>query len=341
MHWTFDRLAPEHAASVAALAEQYAAEAAAVVVPGSDGAIALTTDAADARRGTVRLSGGAGTIATVSLTHAVFADTGLPDRTQVDSGVDLPIIAAPPPGDGRPYTVRATGRFAAAIAPAIRYVTTAGQQSTAGPGGSVDYVVEAADAAPRPVVFAPGITTQVVSSETTSGPYVDEVAVAAVEGVWPRATDGSAVSLRAVAVVYRTEQPPISSTEVPADAVAVGELTLVTDPALGAGTYRVASTWDLPGPGYYTAVWRIAAADQEPSVAAHLERDYVWAEQFATPTQVTHVPEPPTPNAAPPELALTGPSDDLHRVAGFGLIALLLGGGFLGHHAQQRRRTTV
>lgn len=349
----FDRIAPDQSAAVAERAEQYYAEGLAAVIPGSDAALALTVDPADPRRGTVRLDGGAGASATLTLTNAVFAGSGQSEWADAPRGVELPIIAASAADDGAAFTVRAAARLTASFAPAVRYVTTPGQQSTAGPGGGVDYVVEAEDAAPRPVVFSPGITTQVAAAEVPGGFFVDDVTIAPVAGVWPRTADGAFVSVRASATVYRTDGEPVPSPEVPADAVPVGELSLVTDPASGGGTYRVTSGWELPGPGVYTAVWRIDAADQEPEVARHLERDYVWAEEFGVASQITRVPTPPpapeTPPAAeappaeetPQLLAATGPWEDAPRLGGAGLAALLLGGALLGHIAQRRRRDAL
>lgn len=346
VHWTFDRHFPAHAAPVAQLAEVYYAEAQAVTVPGSDGTIALSTDPSDARRGTVRLDGGAGTTAEITLVGAVFADSGSSSLGPAPLGVDIPIVAAPPEGDGAPFTVTASARFVAEFAPAVRYITTPGQQDTAGPGGGVEYVVEAQDATPRPVVFSPGIRTQVAHAEVADGPYLDDVTFDAVDGVWPETADGALVPLVATAVVYRTEEAPVESEEIPADAVAVGELSVTTDPATGAGTYRVQSEWELPGPGWYTAVWTIVAADQAPEVARHLPQDYVWAERFGTASQITRVLPPPPPpvetappaEAAPPTLAATGPFDEAPRLAGGGAAALLLGAALLAHLASRRRR---
>ncbi len=337
--WIFSRFAPDHAAAVAERAEAFYAEALTVPVPGTDATLQLTTDAGDPRRGVVRIAGGAATIAEITLENAVFADSGTAQLTGAVPGVDYPIVAAAPTTDGLPYSVRARARVSAPIAPAVQYVTTDGQQSTAGPGGGVAYDIEAADTAPRPVVFSPGIATQVGVPETTTGPFVDDVTVSPVAGVWPRGADGAFVALRASATVYRTTAPP-TGPDIPADAVAVGELALVTDPAQGGGTYRVTSEWMLPGPGYYTAVWSLTAAAQDPAVAVHLERDYRWAEEFATPSQIVHVPAPPAPPApeSPRALAATGPaSDAAPRVGAAGLAALVAGAALLAHLAQRRR----
>lgn len=352
VHWTFDTHWPAHAGAVAQLAEQYSAEAAAVQVPATDGRITLATDPADPRRGTVRIDGGAGTTVEVNLHEAVFTDTGSASWIAAPHGVDIPISAASASDDGAPFSVRATARFTAEFAPAVRHVTTAGQQDTAGPGGGIDYTVEAQDQAPRPVVFSPGISTQVAQPVSEGGRYVDDVTIAPVEGVWARTAEGPLVALTASAVVYRTESAPAETVDVPADALPVGELTLTTDPATGGGTYRVESEWELPGPGYYTAVWRIVAAEQAPEVARHLVADYSWTEKFGTPSQVMQVTAPPPPPETPapeapaagperPTLAATGPFAEAPRVAGAGVAALLLGSAFLAHLASRRRRSAA
>lgn len=339
--WIFSRLAPEHSAAIQQRAESYYAEGMAVVVPGSDAALTVTTDDADPRRGTVRLDGGAGTTAVVTLQNAVFDESGSAELTGVTPGGTHEFVAAAPDDSGAPFRVRATATLSATIAPAVRYFTTDNQQSTAGPGGGVQYTVEVTDATPRPVVFSPGITTQVVAPEATEGPFIDDVTLAPVKGAWPRTDEGAFVPLRATATVYRTDAAP-TGPEIPAEAVAVGELALVTDPAQGGGTYRVSSEWSLPGPGYYTAVWEIVASAQEPEVARHLERDYRWAEDFAAPTQIVHVPTPPptpVPEAQTPRaLAATGLWDDAGPRVGAGGVAALLAGLALLTHVAQRRR---
>jgi hypothetical protein len=340
--WIFSRLAPEHSAAIQQKAEAYYAEGMAVTVPGADAALTLTTDDTDPRRGTVTLEGGVGTTAALTLRNAVFVQSGTSELSGVTPGSSHEIVATAPDDTGAPFTVHAAATLSAAIAPAVRYYTTEGEQHTAGPGGGVEFSVEAADATPRPVVFSPGISTQVAAPEAAEGPFVDDVTIAPVEGVWPRAANGAFLSLRATAVVYRTDAAP-TGPAIPADAAPVGELELVTDPAQGGGTYRVTSDWPLPGPGYYTAVWEISAAAQEPEVARSLERDYRWAEDFAAPTQIVHVPTPapaptPIPQETPRSLAATGLWDDAGPRIGAGGIAALLGGLALLAHVAQRRR---
>jgi hypothetical protein len=350
VHWTFSKLAPEHSAAVGALAESYYAEAAAVAVPSGDASLTLTTDAADPRRGTVTLTAGAP--GSIILTNAVFADSGAAELAAAAPGTAYAIVTAPPTDDGAPYSVHAKAGGTAGWAPAVRHITTPGQQDTAGPAGRVELAAEAMDAAPRPAVFSPGLSTQVAQPEVERGPFVDDVTLAALKGAWPRTTDGSFVPIRATAKVYRTETVLPESETLPPEAQHVGDLALASDPAKGPGVYRVTSEWELPGPGVYTAVWQIDATAQDAATVPHLEPGFAWQENFGVATQMVTVlaPPPPThpeqpeqpPVAQPPAeetrtLAATGPDAYTARVAGAGAAALILGTALLVHLVQRRR----
>lgn len=347
VHWTFSKLAPEHAGAVAQLAEAYYAEGAGAAVPSAAATLTLTTDPTDARSGTVRLDAPA--TGTITLTNAVFTDTGAAERTDAAPATDYAITAAPHTADGMPFTVHAAAHGTVGFAPAVHHYTTAGQQDTAGPGGDLDFSAEAQDASARPVLFAPGLTTHVVSPEVEGGPFADDVDLKAVEGVWPKTADGAFVTLRASAKVYRTENVLPETEAVPDGAVEIGDLALVTDSQKGPGVYRVVSDWELPGPGVYTAVWQITASNQDAATAAHLEPDYLWQENFGVATQMTTVttppppPAPPQPPAAQPPvedtrtLAATGPDEYTARLGGAGAAALILGSAFLAHLMQRRR----
>lgn len=352
VRWSLDRIAPSASVRVAELAEAYYAEASAVTVPATDGRVVLSTDPDDPSSGSVRVEGGAGTSVALRLENAVFADSGSPERSDVAPGAELAITVTPTL-DGSGVVARAFATFRAPYAPLVRHISTPGQQDTAGPGGPLEYTAEATDAAARPAVFAPVITTQVASNEASDGPFVDDVTISSADGrPWPRDADGRFVPIAASATVYRTQGATADvSADVPVSAEAVGELHLVTDPELGPGTYRVASEWNLPGPGTYTAVWQVDAAAQSESVRAHLGRDFRWVERFGVPAQTLTVPAPPstptptpsvpvTTDSPPPVVALaaTGPWSDAPRVLGAGSAALLLGAAILAHLAARRRR---
>lgn len=291
IHWTFSGLAPAHDAEIQRLAVAYYDEARAIPAgdAGASGSLVFTTDAADPTRGSVRVEAStAAAVGTVTLSGATFTASGTPTLGDVVPGVDYPIVAAPA-DPGRPFTVSGTGRLRLTAVAAVRHFTTPGGQDTAGPAGEVGFDVAGADAGPRVLRFAPAISTQVGSAYVTGGAFVDDVRMAGDLAHWPRSTEGEALPLTATAEVYRTDTPPRLSDHVPAGATSVGSLALTTDAASSGevGTYRVTSLWELPGPGFYTAVWSIRADAQSPEVAQALEPGYVWTEPFGEATQIT------------------------------------------------------
>lgn len=355
------RASPENSAAVQDRAVRYLAEAEALAVPRVGGALTLTTRDDDPTRGTVTVDIDPAATGSLHLENAVFADTGRADRSDVGPGQTYDILApASASDDGRPYTVRATGTFRVRSA-AIRYFSTPGQKESAGPADPTTFTVTAQDAAPRLVRFAPRIET---TARIVDGRFVDSVTVSPAEGVWPRHADGSFVVIAATADVYRTGAYPAESAEIPSHLAPVLQLDLRTDPAKGAGDYEVASE-ALPGPGVYTAVWRVERADQDADVVGHLPGDYRWRERFASPAQTEQLtPEPPrtqpvtsstpaatpspTPSAtpspppssstAPATLATTGMSAASLGGAG-GAAGVLLGIGVLAWSVTRRRST--
>ncbi|WP_439592148.1 hypothetical protein [Microbacterium sp.] len=257
------------------------------------GALAFTTDPANDFLGTVRMNGTAAT-GTVTLTNGVFAANGSASLAGMRQGVAYPVRGVPPTSDGSGYRISGSGTFGAGYAAQLHLWETPGQQATVGPGGGGTFTAKGADAAPRSTSFAPYITTQVEQRYSPGGAFVDHVTFATSKNEWPRSQDGSYAVVEASAVVYRTAQQPASATpDVPADAEPVGALTLTSDPAIGpAQPYRVASDWELPGPGHYTAVWTIDGADQAASTVALLDGGAAFHRQelFGEKTQMTMVP---------------------------------------------------
>ena len=311
------RASPENSAAVQDRAERYLAEAATIRVPHVGGTLVLTVDGDDPTRGTVTADVDPDATGGLHLDGAVFADTGSADRTAVTPGASYAILASPPANsDGRPYTVRARGAFTVRAA-AIRSFSTPGQQESAGPAAPVRFDLTAEDAAARPVRFSPRIQTH---ARLEDGRFVDEVLFSSGEGVWPRRADGTFVTIRARADLYRTGAFPAESPEVPSGLQPIGHLELTTDPTRGAGTYTATTDEPLPGPGVYTAVWRIERADQDATTVPHLPGRFAWVERFATPAQTQQVVAPPpsapspvptaTPAVAPPA-PLTPPAASL------------------------------
>ncbi|NYF17597.1 hypothetical protein HDC37_002442 [Microbacterium sp. AK009] len=288
----FSRLAPEHNAAVQQRAVAFYDEAMRIRTGTPVGSLVFTVDPVDHRSGTVRVeTSAAGAVGTVTLVDAVFADTGTATREGMTAGTEYAITTAPP-APGRAYTVSGTGRFSGGVAPAVRHVTTAGAQDTAGPGGPATFDVAGADTSPRVPLFSPSITTQVASRYVPGGAFVDDVTVTLADGDWPRSADGSPLPIAATAEVYRTAwEPAEPQASVPGDAEPVGSLTLVTGDQGGEVSYRVTSDWELPGPGFYTAVWTITREAQNEEVAAHLPAEFSWVESFGVRSQISVVPD--------------------------------------------------
>lgn len=289
------RASPENSAAIQTRTAQYLAEAEAVHVPRVGGSLSLTTAPDDPTRGQLVADVDPDATGVIRLENAVFADTGMAERHDVRAGVAYPLSAPVPSGsDGRPYTVRATGTFTVRAA-AVRLYTTPGQQESAGPAEPQRFELSTADASGRPVQFRPRIETV---AGVDGSVFVDEVNVAIDDGVWPRRDDGSFVTLTASADLYRTGAFPAESPTVPTGLRPVGRLELTTAPDRGPGVYRVSSE-PLPGPGVYTAVWRIMRETQDHESAPHLPVGYAWTERFATPSQTAQLlpPAPVTPMA--------------------------------------------
>ncbi|MGX1701913.1 hypothetical protein [Microbacterium sp. NPDC055357] len=257
------------------------------------GTLVFTTDAANNYAGTVTMVGTSAT-GTVSLTNGTFVSTGSGSLAGMRQGVAYPVRGVPPTHDGAAYRISGSGTFGSGYAPALHLWTTPGQQAAVGPGGAGTFRVTGSDTVGRTVTFAPHITTQVEQVYAPGGTFVDHVTFGTSLNEWPRLAGGAFATITATARVYKTPTQPTSpTTEIPEDAVDVGGLTVVTDPAIGPSqSYRVESEWELPGPGHYTAVWSIVGADQSAQTIAYLQHGptYERHELFGEKTQMTMVP---------------------------------------------------
>lgn len=292
INWTFSSLAPDSNAAVQSLATAYYAEATrtpAATVGGS-GSVVFTSDPVDPSRGTATVNATAvDATGTLSLENAVFADTGSATRDAVRPGTVLDIVAVSPE-EGGPFRVSGSGTFRTAYQAAVRHYTTAGGQDTAGPAGTAEFPVRGEDAADRHTTFAPVIATQVASRYVPGGHFVDDVTFSTARGPWPRTSDGGYAPVAATGTVYRTATEPTTTGAVPADAEPIAELSVTTaTPAGPTVAYRVESDQELPGPGFYTAVWQIRADAQTADVRRALDAGYAWTEPFGEQSQMTMV----------------------------------------------------
>jgi len=305
------RASPENSGAIQERTTQYLSEAEKIPVPRVGGSLTMSTQEDDPTRGTVTVDVDPTATGTLRLENAIFADTGSSERTGVQGHVTYPILAPATASDGgRPYVARASGSFTVRSA-AIRYYSTPGQQESAGPADPTTFTLTAQDTSPRPVQFSPRIETR--ATIDSRGRFVDEVTVSAREGVWPRYGDGSFVVVSATADVYRTNAFPAEASEIPSHLSPVAHLELRTDPKIGAGLYRT-STTALPGPGVYTAVWRIERTSQDTDSVAHFPARYFWMERFATPAQteqlaITPPPSDPIPTITPTTAAIVSPTE--------------------------------
>ncbi|WP_150958620.1 hypothetical protein [Microbacterium testaceum] len=321
------RVSPENSGAIQTQAVRYLAEAEQVTVPRVGGSLSLSTQEDEPTRGTVSVDIDPSATGVLRLENAVFADTGLAERSDVRGASSYAILApASASDDGRPYVVRASGSFSVRSA-AIRSYSTPDQQESAGPAGPTVFELEATDASARIVQFSPTIETS--ARIDTRARFVDKVTISAAEGVWPRRSDGSFVVVSAVADVYRTSAFPAESSEIPANLVPVTRLELTTDPAVGAGVYETI-TDTLPGPGVYTAVWRIERSSQDAESIPYLVPRYAWTERFATPAQTEQLAfappsaDPiPSPTTTPTAVAVSTPPPSFPAVPA----ALALTGG--------------
>lgn len=257
---------------------------------GGSGWFDITTDPANSYRGTLTMNGTPAT-GTVNLTNGTFDANGSSSMAGMREGVTYPVRGVPPT-DGSPYRIGAYGVFGNGYAPVLHVWSTPRQQTAVGPGGSGSFTVSGWDAWERQPLFSPFITTQVDQKYVPGGPFVDHVTFATSLNEWPRVNGGFAV-VHATATVYRTPTEPTAPTaEIPDDAVAVGELALSSDPAIGPSqSYRVESSWEIPGPGHYTAVWTIDGASQDATTTAHLEggSSFLRHELFGEASQLSTV----------------------------------------------------
>ncbi|MBB2975144.1 hypothetical protein FHX49_000685 [Microbacterium endophyticum] len=292
IHWTFSSLASEHDEAVQNLAAAYYTEATntAAAPASGTGSLSLTIDEADPLRGTVTahtdVPHASGTLA---LENGIFVQSGSATIENATPETTYEIQAQAPVA-GRGFRVHASGTFSGGFAGAVHHFSTPGGQDTAGPAGRVEVSMSAEDAADRETTFSPVITTQVAARYVPGGRYTDDVTFAAAEGTWARDGGGDYLPVSAIGTVYRTQSEPALADEIPSDAEEVGSLALTSESSSGPTVpYRVESEWELPGPGFYTAVWKINAAEQSDEVAATLPENYSWTEQFGEVSQITMV----------------------------------------------------
>jgi hypothetical protein len=264
------------------------------------GRLSLTTDPENHYLGTLNVSGMSPEHATgsITLTNAVFADSGLATRDGVTNNSSFPIRAVPPVGTNE-YRVSAEGAFHAR-GPMVyqsnvtMYSDNPGQQRSVAGGvrsaSTVSFAVSVRDHAPRSTLFFPVVGTQVAAKYVGEGEALSDVLTFGVKAndqglsnPWYQHSDGSYAPISARATIFGPFlAQPVESGEVPENApVAATDIFITTSADEGPNeTYTVDSGYSPEEPGFYTWVWEIDGAAQEPETRTHLAAGYLFRDRF-------------------------------------------------------------
>jgi hypothetical protein len=153
----------EEVSSTLATIREGATKVGARVLANHSGSLQFTTDAADAKKGTVTLSSDlSGATGTVVLSGATFASTAT-DTATLTVGEASPIVVVPAGFERGPVTVSATAKVAAPSEPwaaKILLLHTPGSQLLGSSGGTVpgEFTVVGQDRVPRVPTSAPTAT---------------------------------------------------------------------------------------------------------------------------------------------------------------------------------------
>lgn len=271
------------------------------------GQISLTTDPENNYRGTVEIHGldPSHALGSVTLSNAVFADSGSATQNGLVNNTELDIIAVPPTNTAS-FSVQSEASFVAPIpvtyAANVQLFKDTGQRSV-GPGESRDLVkfqLHAEDTVPRSVVFQPTVSTSVAAKYVQHGEQFADVlhfsTVADANGVhnpWFQEADLSYAPVTAIGTLYGPflSQPSESDT-VPVNApIAADNIRVTTDPITGPTVdYTANSEVTSVEAGYYTWVWRISAADQTENTRTYLPTDYAFTDRFGQTTETSITP---------------------------------------------------
>ncbi|MCU1423223.1 MAG: hypothetical protein JWN36_2874 [Microbacteriaceae bacterium] len=281
-------------ARVKALAAQFRAEAAAVTPGVAESAAMSLSMGADNSAGALSVTALAppSAPATITLANGVFVATGTSTFVgTATAGMSRPIRAVAPAGSAH-YRVSAHADFTGGggVAGAVHLWTTPGRQALATPGGSApgSFAADARDAVDRSALFAPVVTTQVASPTLARGQrsidtvtfaatsFVDPVSGAKVQNAWPSTTAGP-VAVTASGILYGPAAQPVAASAAPPAGTPIAARATVSG---GPGAHAATADTTATAGGYYTWVWIIQAADQDPATRALLPPDYRFADGF-------------------------------------------------------------
>lgn len=276
---------------------------------GSDGVGEMTiqTNAANHYQGTIEITGlqPQNALGSITLTNAVFADTGQPTQDGLVNDTVLDIVGVPPTQASH-YTVQAEAAFSASTP--VRYTSNVqmyqdtGQRSV-GPGEKKDLVnfrLATEDAQPRSTLFEPIVGTTVASTYVQLGDEFSDIvsfsARANSEGThnpWYFDENVGHTPITAVGTLYGPMlAPPIESDTPPANApVAASNIRITTDAQAGeTQTVQVHSGHLSQEAGYYTWVWQIDAAEQSEASRVHLPEGYHFSDRYGQVAETSITP---------------------------------------------------
>jgi len=272
------------------------------------GTLRLTIDPSNHYLGTLEITGlsPADAIGTVTLTNAVFADTGLPSREGVRNNSSFAITGVPPAAE--PYRVAATAEFTGnggtVYEPNITVYSEGSMQRTVGPGTSrteqIRFSLEATDETDRSVEFSPVVGTKVSAKYVDLGEeFVDVLTFDTApnpEGVnnyWYRDQEGDYAEVTATGTLYgpfltqpeERELPPANAP------IAASGIEVRTSPSDGPTIdYTVPSGHVADEAGFYTWVWRIAYSEQSPVTQTVLPDQYEFQDRFGRVAETSITP---------------------------------------------------
>lgn len=243
---------------------------------------------------------------TITLTNAVFADTGLATREGVGNNSTFPVRGVPPEGQSN-YSVSGSGDFTGSgsvvYGQDIRIHSAGAMQRCASPGNVIPGISEFQIHGEDPQVsaeFRPVLGTQVSSQIVRPGEQFADVLtfdiVADADGMrneWlQNPANGNYAPITAVGTIYGPlSQEPVESATAPADApVAASGIELTTGAEGPTVPYTVQSGLTSTTAGWYTWVWEIRAADQRDSVRPFLPTDYHFIDAFGQAVETSFTP---------------------------------------------------
>ncbi len=224
-------------ATIQSLADQYRAEAASYVPETGSVTLGLSIDSGNDYLGVLDvIATPESAIGNVTLTNAVFVDSGSPSRAGVSNGARLAIRGTPPSAD--PYRVTAAGDFSTPSGPSanVHLYTTPGAQTLTASGTSVPLVFSAAatDVADRLVA---GVTTVAQPTGVVGGTVIDTAAAVNVPSAGMQLSWAGYLQPAAATTPTCTDQTLVYSSTVPLTITADGdypsEAFPVTDARVG------------------------------------------------------------------------------------------------------------